>query len=139
MRHYINLIESAQIDEAPYLGKKYVPVDIHDIIDYYNDGKGMFVSQQYPVIDPIAIQKLTRGATPVVKFKDGKYYTFTSEDDKTVTIIQIGQTNDNNFIQTAFNPKTLGVPYTPNNNTHFVDISMDDFLSLAESNIEDLE
>ena len=91
MKQLIQIVESAEhLAEAPYLDKNYVPVDIDAIIDYYDDGKGMFVSQQYPVIDAIAIQKLTKGATPVVKldmptFGVG-YYTFTSEDDKTVYV-----------------------------------------------------
>ena len=84
--------------EAPYLDKNYIPVDIDDIITYHNDDKGMFVSQNFPVIDPYKIQKLTKGATPVVKLDDG-YYTFSSEDDKTVHVQLVmrargpGQTN----------------------------------------------
>ena len=124
MRLY-EITNPEQLDEAPYLGKKYVPVPIYDIID--NNAPGQFG------FDPQAIIKQTGGASPVVKFKDGKYYTFKSEDDKTVTIMQIGQQNDSKFVEVGgiFDPKTLGVPYKENNYTHYVDISMNDFLKLA--------
>jgi hypothetical protein len=124
MRLY-EITNPEQLDEAPYLGKKYVPVRIYDIIS--NNGAGQFR------FSPQAIIKQTGGASPVVKFKDGKYYTFKSEDDKTVTIMQIGQQNDSKFVEVGgiFDPKTLGVPYKENNYTHYVDISMNDFLKLA--------
>ena len=113
MKHLIQLVESAEhLDEAPYLDKNYIPVDIDDIIDYYNDGKGMFVSQDYPVIDPIKIQKLTKGATPVVKLDDN-YYTFTSEDDKTVNVQMVMRNkipgSNNEYVPQAFTKDKMSI------------------------------
>ena len=93
MRYYINLIESAQtlelnstVNEAPYLDNKHIPVDIDQIIGTEFDG----LEQIYaPIIDPIRVQKLTKGAIPVVKLNDGNYYKFSTKDDKIVYIQQV--------------------------------------------------
>ena len=79
-----------QLAEAPYLDKNYIPVDIDDILamgdeDGQYTWRGLPNPNYTPIIDPVKIQKLTKGATPVVKL-DGDYYTFSSEDDKTVHV-----------------------------------------------------